>query len=77
MVHNVSCTSLCLRPLILIKKSTLHISTDHTELFSPGVSSGNWYFEIKIDEMINEAASRIGWSLELGEASSLEIRTNR
>ena len=33
---------------------------------SHGVNSGNWYFEIKIDDMTNEAAARIGWSQELG-----------
>lgn len=33
---------------------------------SHGVNHGNWYFEVTIVDMQNEAASRIGWSLSLG-----------
>ncbi|XP_059169038.1 set1/Ash2 histone methyltransferase complex subunit ASH2-like isoform X2 [Physella acuta] len=33
---------------------------------SHGVNHGNWYFEVQVVDMQNEAASRIGWSLSLG-----------
>ncbi|RUS90725.1 hypothetical protein EGW08_001529 [Elysia chlorotica] len=33
---------------------------------SHGVNHGNWYFEVKVNEMQNESAARIGWSLALG-----------
>ncbi|XP_035824098.1 set1/Ash2 histone methyltransferase complex subunit ASH2 isoform X2 [Aplysia californica] len=33
---------------------------------SHGVNYGNWYFEVRVDEMVNEAATRLGWSLSLG-----------
>lgn len=33
---------------------------------SHGVSHGNWYFEIKVDDMPSDTAARMGWSLALG-----------
>uniref|UniRef100_A0A0B7APG6 B30.2/SPRY domain-containing protein n=1 Tax=Arion vulgaris TaxID=1028688 RepID=A0A0B7APG6_9EUPU len=33
---------------------------------SHGVSYGEWYFEVRIDEMPNDNAARVGWSLSLG-----------
>lgn len=33
---------------------------------SHGVSHGNWYFEIKVEDMANDSAARVGWSLALG-----------
>ncbi|XP_013078808.1 set1/Ash2 histone methyltransferase complex subunit ASH2-like isoform X1 [Biomphalaria glabrata] len=33
---------------------------------SHGISQGSWYFEVTVVEMPNDSASRIGWSLSLG-----------
>ena len=35
--------------------------------FDAGVNHGNWYFEVRVNEMQNESAARIGWSLALGK----------
>jgi len=33
---------------------------------SHGINHGNWYYEVRVDEMPNESACRLGWSLSLG-----------
>ena len=45
----------------------LHELCIHFYCFVPGVNFGNWYFEVKVNDMQNEAAARVGWSLALGK----------
>lgn len=49
----------------IIKIKAFHFACNFVYDFE-GICRGSWYFEVKIDELPDVTATRIGWSQQLG-----------